>query len=162
MYFIRTIQPSDNPQIAHIIRQVSEEFGLAADAGFAVGDSILDQLSTVYSSIGSHYWVITNSQGQIFGGGGVAPLKGAPHILEIQKMYFSPQIRGMGFAQKILELAFAFSKTQHIDTCYLETTANLFQAVKLYEKMGFVHLKHPLGHTGHSHACEIWMKKSVI
>ena len=161
MYSIRPIQAKDNAQIAQIIRQVSAEFGLAADAGFAVGDSILDQLSTIYQQPKSQYWVIHDISGTIFGGGGIAPLKGASSILEIQKMYFSPQIRGMGFAPQILELAFKFAQEQHIYTCYLETTANLFQAVQLYEKLGFVHLNQPLGNTGHSEACEIWMKKEL-
>lgn len=44
MYSIRPIQPEDNTQIASIIRGVSQEFGLAAESGFAVGDSILDEL----------------------------------------------------------------------------------------------------------------------
>lgn len=48
MYSIRPIQPKDNPQIAEIIREVSIEFGLAAESGFAVGDSILDSLYQVY------------------------------------------------------------------------------------------------------------------
>jgi putative acetyltransferase len=48
MYFVRLIQPEDDLQIATIIRQVSQEFGLAAESGFAVGDALLDELSQVY------------------------------------------------------------------------------------------------------------------
>ncbi|WP_299155385.1 GNAT family N-acetyltransferase, partial [uncultured Acinetobacter sp.] len=80
---------------------------------------------------------------------------------EIQKMYFLPAVRGYGFAKQILEHAFDFAQQAGFQSCYLETTASLWQAVKLYEKLGFVHLSAPQGQTGHSHACEIWMEKSV-
>lgn len=160
MYSLRTIQAKDNTQLAQIIREVSKEFNLAPESGFAVADPILDQLFAVYSVPHSQYWVIEDEHGHIFGGGGLAPLKGDESILEIQKMYFLPEVRGFGFAKKILELAFAFTQQQGLHTCYLETTKQLFQAVKLYEKLGFQHLTTPKGNTGHSHACEIWMLKT--
>ena len=161
MYRIRPIQASDNTQIAQIIRTVSSEYGLAAESGFAVADPILDNLYAVYSQPHAQYWVIENDQGQLFGGGGLSVLQGESHILEIQKMYFLPEIRGLGFAKKILEQAFQFSKQHGYKACYLETTKILWQAVNLYEKLGFRHLSEPIGHTGHSHACEIWMLKHL-
>lgn len=161
MYRIRPIQASDNTQIAQIIRTVSSEYGLATESGFAVADPILDNLYAVYSQPHAQYWVIENDQGQLFGGGGLSVLQGESHILEIQKMYFLPEIRGLGFAKKILEQAFQFSKQHGYKACYLETTKILWQAVNLYEKLGFRHLSEPIGHTGHSHACEIWMLKHL-
>lgn len=160
MYFLRPIQAQDNPALARIIREVSKEFGLAPESGFAVADAAVDDLYAVYSQPHAQYWVVTNDQGNIFGGGGAAPLQGDPSRLEIQKMYFLPEIRGYGFAKQILEHAFDFAQQAGFQSCYLETTASLWQAVKLYEKLGFVHLSAPQGQTGHSHACEIWMEKS--
>lgn len=157
MYHIRSIQPSDNLQLAHIIRQVSHEFGLAPEAGFAVADSVLDDLYSVYSQTHSHYWVIENDRGQLLGGGGISPLKGEESLLEIQKMYFLPQIRRLGLAQKILQKCFNFAEEHHYNNIYLETTQTLWQAIKLYEKIGFKHLDHPRGYTGHSEACEVRM-----
>ena len=162
MYKIRAIEQKDNAPIAHIIREVSKEFGLAAESGFAVADPILDNLYDVYQHTNSHYWVIENAKGQILGGGGISPLQGDSSILEIQKMYFAAEIRGQGFAKQILNLAFEFAIQHGVDFCYLETTADLWQAVKLYEKLGFQHLSAPKGNTGHSHACEIWMLKTLI
>lgn len=161
MYSIRLIQPEDNAQIAAIIRRVSQEFGLAAESGFAVGDSILNKLYQVYQQSNSAYWVIIDKQNIIYGGGGIAPLQGDANILEIQKMYFLPEIRQQGLAKKILELAFEFAQTHHINSVYLETTKALWQAVRLYEKLGFEHLDSPKGNTGHSEACEIWMLKKL-
>ena len=161
MYQIRTIQAQDNPEIAQVIREVSQEFGLAPESGFAVADPILDDLFSVYSKAYSQYWVIEDNNGRIVGGGGLSPLQGDASILEIQKMYFLPELRGLGFAKKILENTFAFSQESGFKSCYLETTKELWQAVKLYEKLGFEHLAQPKGNTGHSHACEIWMEKLI-
>lgn len=159
MFKLRPIQANDNQQLASIIRQVSAEFGLAPESGFAVADTVLDDLYSVYSQKNAMYWIVENERGEIFGGGGLSPLKGDEHVLEIQKMYFSPEIRGYGFAKKILEKSFNFAQQQGFKSCYLETTQDLWQAVKLYEKLGFQHLNEPKGNTGHSHACEIWMEK---
>ncbi|MND97532.1 Acetyltransferase (GNAT) family protein [compost metagenome] len=74
-------------------------------------------------------------------------------------MYFLPEIRSLGFAKQILEKSFQFTGQQGFKSCYLETTKELWQAVKLYEKLGFKYLDQPKGNTGHSHACEIWMQK---
>lgn len=161
MYSIRTIQAQDNHQIAKLIRDVSKEFGLAPESGFAVADPILDELFEVYSKQNTHYWIVENQNGEILGGGGIAPLQGDDDVLEIQKMYFHPEIRGFGFAKKILNLAFEFAHHSGFKNIYLETTKDLWQAVKLYERMGFTHLSEPKGHTGHSHVCEIWMEKNI-
>lgn len=161
MFQLRTIQQSDNTALANIIREVSKEFGLAPESGFAVADPILDDLYSVYQQENAAYWVIQDQNGTIYGGGGLSPLKGDETILEIQKMYFLPNVRRFGFAKKILELSFKFAQQHGFKSCYLETTKELWQAVKLYEQLGFVHLNTPKGNTGHSHACEIWMEKTV-
>lgn len=158
---LRPIQPKDSAAMAAIIRTVSAEFGLAPSAGFAVADAALDDLYAVYSDDTAAYWVVENEAGEVVGGGGVAPLQGAPDILEIQKMYFLPETRGQGLAKSILLLCFAFGEHQGKTAFYLETTAKLNQAVALYEKLGFAHLDKPLGNTGHSAACEIYMHKKI-
>ena len=158
---LRPIQPKDNAAMAAIIRTVSAEFGLAPSAGFAVADAALDDLYAVYSDDTAAYWVVENEAGEVVGGGGIAPLQGAPDILEIQKMYFLPETRGQGLAKSILLLCFAFGEHQGKTAFYLETTAKLNQAVALYEKLGFAHLDKPLGNTGHSAACEIYMHKKI-
>lgn len=161
MFAIRPILPQDNAALAAIIRQVSVEYGLAAESGYAVADPILDQLSDVYSQDNSQYWVVTDAQDRILGGGGIAPLKGLPEVLEIQKMYFLPELRGHGMAKKILQFCFEYGQQQGFKQIYLETTASLHEAIKLYEKLGFVHLSEPMGNTGHSAACEIRMLKQL-
>lgn len=162
MYQIRTIQIQDNPSIAQVIREVSKEFGLAPESGFAVADPILDDLYQVYAQPNAQYWVIEDANGHVVGGGGLSPLQSDATVLEIQKMYFLPELRGLGFAKKILEKCFEFAQQQGFQSCYLETTQDLWQAIKLYEKLGFEHLSQPKGNTGHSHVCEVWMLKTLL
>lgn len=162
MYQIRTIQIQDNPSIAQVIREVSKEFGLAPESGFAVADPILDDLYQVYAQPNAQYWIIEDANGRVVGGGGLSPLQGDATVLEIQKMYFLPELRGLGFAKKILEKCFEFAQQQGFQSCYLETTQDLCQAIKLYEKLGFEHLSQPKGNTGHSHVCEVWMLKTLL
>ncbi len=160
-YQLRPLHSHDNARIAAIIRQVSAEFGLAAASGFAVADPILDDLYAVYQHAQHAYWVVVDDNDQVLGGGGCAPLHGAPEILEVQKMYFCPEVRGYGLATQILQQIFAFAAQNQQKICYLETTASLHQAVQLYQKLGFITLDAPLGQTGHSGACEIWMAKAL-
>ena len=67
MYQIRTIQIQDNPSIAQVIREVSKEFGLAPESGFAVADPILDDLYQVYAQPNAQYWIIEDANGRVVG-----------------------------------------------------------------------------------------------
>ncbi|WP_345829092.1 GNAT family N-acetyltransferase [Erwinia sp. HDF1-3R] len=157
---VRPIQAEDNPHIARVIREVSAEFGLTADKGFTVADPNLDHLYELYSQSDSAYWVI-ELEGRIVGGGGVAPLLcSEPGICELQKMYFMPAVRGMGQARELAMQAMDFARERGFNRCYLETTASLSRAVRLYEHLGFTHIDGPLGCTGHVD-CEVRMLKSL-
>lgn len=154
-YCIREIAATDNAAMAQIIRDVSAEYGLTADKGYGVSDPTLDSLSEVYQANNACYWVI-EQDGELLGGGGIAPLNNQPGVCELQKMYFSQALRGKGFARRLALQAIGFATEQAYDACYLETTANLTEAIKLYESLSFQHLDAPLGSTGHD-ACEITM-----
>ncbi|WP_058912608.1 GNAT family N-acetyltransferase [Entomohabitans teleogrylli] len=157
---LRLIKKADNLAIARVIRQVSAEFGLTADKGYTVADPNLDQLYELYSQPGHAYWVV-EIDGQIAGGGGVAPLACSdPGICELQKMYFLPAARGKGLAKTLALQALEFAREQGFRQCYLETTGFLNQAIGLYEKLGFEHIPEALGCTGHVD-CEVRMLKTL-
>ncbi len=158
-FTLRSLTAEDNPHIASVIRQVSAEYGLTADKGYGVADPTLDDMYSVYDQQGAAYWVIEH-HGEIVGGGGFAPLIGEENVCELQKMYFLPQTRGLGFAKRIVALSLQQAKRLGYRQCYLETTECLKEAIGLYEKLGFEHLDAPLGQTGHD-ACEVVMLKSL-
>lgn len=158
-YQIRPLTPLDNAAVAAVIRRVSAEYGLTADKGYGVADPTLDQMSEVYLADGSAYWVIEYQQ-RILGGGGIAPLAGEAHLCELQKMYFLPELRGRGLARKLAVKALRYARAQGYHGCYLETTANLGEAIALYESLGFVRIPQAMGNTGHD-ACEVRMLKTI-
>ncbi|WP_419776104.1 GNAT family N-acetyltransferase [Mixta mediterraneensis] len=155
---VRPIMAVDNPHIAQVIRDVSAEFGLTADKGYTVSDPDLDRLFEVYSAKDSAYWIVEH-QGKVMGGGGVAALScSAPDICELQKMYFLPEVRGLGLARKLAVCAMEHARQRGFRRCYLETTASLTRAIKLYESLGFELIDTAMGCTGHVD-CEVRMLK---
>lgn len=157
---LRPLQKKDNAPIAHVIRAVSAEFGLTADKGYTVADPELDTLFQLYNQPNCAYWIV-EWDGKVVGGGGVAPLAcSEPDICELQKMYFLPVARGKGLATQLALKAMDFARVQGFTRCYLETTAVLTQAVRLYERLGFEHISAPLGCTNHID-CEVRMLKTL-
>ena len=155
---LRALTAEDNAAIAGVIRQVSAEYGLTADKGYTVADPNLDELYQLYSQPGHAYWVL-EEEGNVVGGGGVAPLQCSDtDICELQKMYFLPSARGKGMAKKLALMAMDHAREQGFKRCYLETTAFLTEAIALYEHLGFEHIDGPLGCTGHVD-CEVRMLK---
>lgn len=157
---VRPITLADNPHIAGVIRTVSAEFGLTADKGYTVSDPNLDRLYELYSEANSAYWVV-EVEGKVVGGGGLAPLQGGDaDVCELQKMYFLPEARGLGVARNLALQALEFGRERGFKRCYLETTASLTRAIRLYEHLGFQHIDGPMGYTGHVD-CEVTMLKAL-
>ncbi|WP_438966370.1 GNAT family N-acetyltransferase [Flavobacterium sp.] len=156
---IRKIKKEDNTQIANVIRAIFHELD-APKVGTAYADPILDTLYEVYQMPRSVYYVVEND-GKVVGGCGIAPLEnGEPAVCELQKMYFAPEIRGTGFAEKIIEKCLEFAKTQDFELCYIETLSFMTTAQKLYKRLGFENIDGPMGNTGHN-SCEVWMTKKL-
>jgi len=149
---IRPVAPSDNAQIAEIIRTVMPEFG-ANRAGFAIHDQEVDNMFSAYSGPRCSYFVC-EMDGRIIGGGGIAPLEGGDEdTCELKKMYFLPEARGKGLGQQVLQRCLIAAKDKGFRYCYLETFNTMKDAMKLYAKNGFIKIPGALGNTGHF-ACD--------
>jgi putative acetyltransferase len=147
-YIIRKVQEKDNPQVAAIIRTVMPAFG-ASGPGFAIHDKEVDDIFKAYAPAKAAYFVC-EVDGRIVGGGGVAPLQGSDGtICELKKMYFLPEGRGKGLGQEVLSTCLKAAKEIGFESCYLETFNTMKDAMKLYEKNGFLKIPGPLGNTGH-------------
>ncbi|OON39152.1 GNAT family N-acetyltransferase [Izhakiella australiensis] len=157
---LRPLTAADNSAIAGVIREVSAEFGLTADRGYTVADPNLDHLYELYSQPDSAYWVV-ELDGRVIGGGGIAPLQCSTEaICELQKMYFLPAARGLGLARTLALKAMEYAREHGYQRCYLETTASLTRAIRLYEQLGFEHIDSAMGCTGHVD-CEVRMLKTL-
>jgi putative acetyltransferase len=145
---IRPIRADDDAAVAAIIRAVMPEFG-ARGPGFAINDPEVDFMTKAYARPGAAYFVVTDGE-RVLGGGGVAPLEhGDARVCELRKMYFLPEARGRGAGAGVLERCLGAARGFGYATCYLETLARMDAARKLYRRFGFQQIDKPMGNTGH-------------
>ncbi|EDU9509730.1 bifunctional helix-turn-helix transcriptional regulator/GNAT family N-acetyltransferase [Salmonella enterica subsp. enterica serovar Ohio] len=155
----RTIEASDNAAIAEVIRNSFRENQIDHLEGVSLHDPELESLSDVYRHPGSGYWV-AEAKGKIVGGAGFAPLFGETGICEMQKLFFSSDIKGMGIGRRMIAFIMSQAASMGYQACYLETLHQLKDAIRLYEAFGFDYLSERLGNTGH-HSCNVYMLKKL-
>ena len=156
---IRKIEPNDNEQLEQVIRACFHEFKIPLE-GTAYSDKETPNMYESYQNDNDVYYVI-EADGEILGGGGVKPLKDLEaDVCEIQKMYFSPKVRGKGYGKLLFNKCMEAAKDLGYKKCYLESAPQLKAAVHIYESYGFKHLKGALGNTGHF-SCGVWMIKDL-
>jgi putative acetyltransferase len=159
MITIRPIEPSDNRQLAFIIRSTLAEFG-ANHPGTVYFDASTDELYEVFKKERSAYYV-AELNGKIAGGGGIYPTEGLPEdTCELVKMYLLPKARGMGLGKQLLEKCFDAARSHGFRQIYLETMPELKLALRMYEKSGFSYLGSPMGHSGHF-GCDLHMIRTL-
>jgi putative acetyltransferase len=145
---LRPIRPADDAAIAAIIRRVMPEYGAVGD-GYAINDPEVDWMSRAYGAPRCAYFVIERD-GAILGGGGVAPLEGGdPQVCELRKMYFLPELRGLGAGRALMQQCLDAARRFGFRRCYLETLCAMTQARRLYERSGFRLIERSMGATGH-------------
>jgi putative acetyltransferase len=156
---LRPIEKQDDPEVARIIRTVMPEFG-ADGPGFAIHDPEVGSMSESYASPRSGFYVLERN-GRLVGCGGFAPLAGGdPEVCEVRKMYFLPEVRGLGMGRRLLLEILEQAKKKKFKRCYLETLKTMAQARRLYESVGFAPRKKPLGSTGHF-GCDAWYEREL-
>jgi putative acetyltransferase len=155
-FSIRPIRTSDDARMAQIIRTVMPEFGATGD-GFAINDPEVDWMTRAYSGPRCSYFVVEN-EGQVMGGGGVAQLiNGDEDVCELRKMYFLPQLRGLGAGTALMQRCLEAAREHGFKRCYLETLRGMDAAMRLYERSGFRKIAGPLGCTGHGGCDSFYM-----
>lgn len=156
---IREIIPTDNNDIAKIIRDTLTEWG-AAHPGTVYYDETTDHLFELFRTPKSIYYIALMNNTMV-GGVGIFPTEGLPtDTCELVKMYLLPQARGIGLGKSMIEKAIVFAQQQGFSKIYLESMPELEKALTVYEKMGFRYLDGPMGNTGHI-GCSKWMLKDV-
>lgn len=156
---IRTIQPSDNRELAVIVRDTLTEFG-ANVPGTVYFDPTTDTLFELFQTPRSAYFV-AEAEGKLLGGGGIYPTQGLPsNTCELVKMYLLPEARGLGLGRTLIEQCLQAAKDLGFEQVYLETLPELRMAVKTYEKFGFEYLCSPMGDSKHF-GCGLWMLKKL-
>ena len=123
-FTIRQIRQSDNAPLEKIIKSIFPEFCLPL-VGTAYADFETTRMFESYQSKNEIYYVIERD-GTIFGGAGIKPLRNfESDVCELQKMYFSPEIRSKGLGKQIILKCLEQAKAFGFKTCYLETMPSL-------------------------------------
>ncbi len=155
---IQEIKKEDNAKVKEIIQDSLESLGLAVP-GSAYFDPQLNDLYQYYNNLKhANYWVV-ELDGEVVGGIGIAPFSEQDKVCELQKLYLSPKVQGLGISKKLMETALSFA-SKHYEKCYLETMHELKTACILYEKFGFTLLQEPLPGSEHS-AMDAWYLKDL-
>ena len=127
------------------------EYG-ATGEGYSIHDKEIDHMFEAHHNNRSAFFVVADDQ-KVYGCAGIAPLQGGDETTcELKKMYFYPEIRGLGLGRKVINHCLDSARSLGYQLCYLETITAMTAANKLYQKFGFKKLNGKLGNTGHS-AC---------
>jgi putative acetyltransferase len=146
-FAIRPIAPVDNGAVRTIIETVMPEFG-ANGPGFAIHDPEVQAMFEAYQRAGAAYFVVEKN-GDVLGGGGLAPLEGEPSVAELRKMYFLTSLRGLGAGQALMDRCLTAARAMGYTRIYLETLTGMDAAAMLYERNGFRRIPAAMGATGH-------------
>jgi putative acetyltransferase len=153
---IRSIEKTDNPILAKLIRNTFDEFMLTKE-GTVYTDPTTDDLFSLFNQENAVYWVAEQNN-VLLGGCGIYPTVDLPSgYAEVVKFYLAPDSRGKGIGRLLLQKSIESANKLGYSKLYLESFPQLKKAVSLYEKIGFVTIDKCLGNSGH-YACTIWME----
>lgn len=143
---IRPIAPSDDAQLAAIIRTCLEAYRLDIP-GTAYFDPELDHLSAFYAAAPERraYFVMEDpAAGCILGGAGLAEFERFDACCELQKIYLVERERGHGGGRALLEAVETAARGLGYRRIYLETHTDLREAIRLYERCGYRRVQQPV------------------
>jgi putative acetyltransferase len=152
-YTIREILPSDNPDVAILIRYNLKTNGLDIP-GTVYFDACVDDIYGVYAGRERcGYYVLVNEHGKVVGGIGYDTLDFKPGYAELQKMYLDDSVKGQGLSYVLISFIEDRMRETGFTTSYLETHSNLTTAIHVYEKSGYKLIDRPeeVGHGAMDH-----------
>lgn len=133
---VRSAVDADASEVIALVSGVLAEFGLPFD--LKSKDSDLIDIEGNYSDRGGAFDILEDGVGRILGTCGLYRID--HETIELRKMYFVPEIRGLGIGWLILSRAVDRARDMGYRTMVLETTTVLEQAIRLYQRFGFVRI----------------------
>ena len=123
----------DSDRVIRLVSGVLSEFQLPFDLNSK--DADLKDIEITYLQPGGIFEVIEDNHGRLLGTYGLFPLTNS--TCELRKMYFLPEIRGIGLGREVLERAAGHARRLGFKTIVLETISVLERAIYLYTRFGF-------------------------
>lgn len=132
---VRPWTPRDRSVAANIISAVLAEYGLAWEPEGADRDVL--EVQTYYLNTGGDFWVVEHNR-NIVATAGYYPINRGVKAVEIRKMYLLPSVRGQGLGRFLLQQLETAIAARHYQQIWIETASVLTEAVKLYERNGYI------------------------
>ena len=130
---IRVATNADCNRVVALVSGVLSEFNLPFD--LESKDSDLKDLEESYLRSGGIFEVLEDRDGNLLGTYGLFRLDNT--TCELRKMYFTPEIRGLGLGRRLLERAVDHARRLGYQRIVLETISALKAAICLYTHFGF-------------------------
>lgn len=135
-----TIRPAtnhDRDRVVSLVFAVLSEFGLPFDS--ASKDADLNDIEGNFIQPGGVFEVLEDRNRNLIGTVGLYPVDDT--TCELRKMYFVPEIRGIGIGRQVLERMIATARQLGFTRMQLETVGVLEAAIHLYKSAGFAPIK---------------------
>lgn len=129
---IRAATDADSEAVRQLVDAVTLEFNLGAQRASEAAD--LESVASAYGRDGGWFEVLLCGD-ELVGTLGMMPV--SPGVLELRKMYFRPQVRGLGLGKAVLARNLSRARAAGFDAVVLETATALEAARALYAKFGF-------------------------
>lgn len=156
---LRGIIPSDNAELAQIIRNCFEEFD-APKEGTVYSDSETDHLYEYFQTKGA-IGLVAELDGKVIGCCGIYPTADLPEgMAELVKFYIKKNGRGYGAGKLLMNECIENARVMNYQSLYIESLPLFTIALKLYEKMGFQPIENRLGNSCHG-GCDLFLLKEL-
>ncbi len=138
------LKPDYDLALAELIRDNLKKHKLDIP-GTAFFDDYLNHLSDFYLADPDrrYYYIMTDDDGELIGGIGLAEVDFFEDCCELQKLYLADKAKGKGLGYKLISLIEDKAKELEYKRMYLETHDNLEAAIHIYIKSGFREIEKP-------------------
>ncbi|MFZ2026126.1 MAG: GNAT family N-acetyltransferase [Microgenomates group bacterium] len=121
-------------QVIDLVGGILCELDVVPQSELPLDDEDLYHITDVYKGRGG-FWVAVTSHDEVVGTVGIKEMDQTK--AKLKRMFVSPNYRGTGISQKLLDTAILFAKGAGYLTLQLNTHLNMKRAHRFYEKNGF-------------------------
>ncbi len=134
---VRSATNADCDSVQKLVFGILREYGLEP-APEGIDQDIAD-IEKHYLDRGGIFEILETADGKLVGTVGLYPFDETR--IELRKMYFAKEIRGMGLGKTTLKRIVETARNLSYDQLVLETASVLVEAIGLYRKFGFKEAK---------------------
>lgn len=133
---LRPFVPADRESVIALIDGVYREHGDCVCLENADRD-LLD-IPGRYLAVGGTF-VVLDDKGVIRGSHAVVPLPDRPGVCTFRRLYMSPELRGSGWGERLMQWAFEWAAGHGLSRVEFWSDVRFTRAHRFFRRLGFVH-----------------------